>query len=203
MPIRLVRADGLLIRLHCSEGENNAIQERLSADCRRRFGCWSHGERISPRPAELHRFQHGQFTGEVMFITYLGPPGPPNGQNIWHATADFTWVSNGGTPASNILVNFELAVDGVTEHWTVTGADLGWGSGPGTYSSTIGTDMLNGLLTPNGPGGSTIIHVDIGTTTGDGLTGGHFDNSSFTLELAPVPAPSALCVLVGSLIISR
>jgi hypothetical protein len=139
-----------------------------------------------------------QFTGQIMFITYIGPPA---GQNIWHATADFTWISNGGTPASNILVNFELAVNGVTEHWTVTGADLGWGSGPGTYTGTIGTDMLNGLLTPNGPGGGTIIHVDIGTTTGDGLTGGHFDNSSFTLELAPVPAPSALFALAGGLVV--
>jgi hypothetical protein len=137
-----------------------------------------------------------QFTGQIMFITYIGPPA---GQNVWHATADFTWVSIGGTPASNILVNFELAIDGITEHWTVTGADLGWGSGPGTYTGTIGTDLLNGLLTPNGPGGSTIINVDIGTTTGDGLTGGHFDNSSFTLELAPVPAPSVLCVLLGGL----
>ena len=132
-----------------------------------------------------------QFSGQIMFITYIGPPA---GQNIWHATANFTWVSTGGTPASNVLVNFELAVNGITEHWTVTGADLGWGSGPGTYSGSISTDRLNGLITPNGPLGGTIIHVDIGTTTGGGLTGGHFDNSSFTLEIAPVPVPSALAL---------
>ena len=134
-----------------------------------------------------------QFSGQIMFITYIGPPA---GQNVWHATADFTWISTGGTPASNILVNFELAVNGITEHWTVTGADLGWGSGPGTYTGSIGTDRLNGLITANGPLGGTIIHVDIGTTTGDGLSGGHFDNSSFTLEIAPVPAPSALALLL-------
>jgi hypothetical protein len=135
-----------------------------------------------------------QFTGEVMFITYIGPPA---GQNLWHVTADFTWVSIGGTPASNILVNFELAVNGMTEHWTVTGADLGWGSGPGTYTGSIGTDTLNGPITPNGIGGSTIINVDIGTTTGGGLSGGHFVDSSFTLELAPVPAPASAYLLLG------
>jgi hypothetical protein len=141
-----------------------------------------------------------QFTGQIMFITYIGPPA---GQNVWHATADFTWISIGGTPASNVLVNFELAVDGITEHWTVTGADLGWGSGPGTYTGSISTDKLNGLLTPNGPGGSTIINVDIGTTTGGGLTGGHFDNSSFTLEVGPIPAPGAAWLLVGALMGNR
>lgn len=142
-----------------------------------------------------------QFTGQVMFITFIGPPA---GQNIWHATADFTWIANGGgTPASNVLVNFELAVNGMTKHWTVTGADLGWGSGPGTYTGSIGTDFLNGLISPNGPGGSSIIHVDIGTTTGGGLSGGHFDNSSFTLEIAPIPAPSSLAILGGTLLSRR
>jgi hypothetical protein len=132
------------------------------------------------------------FTGEVLFITYIGPP---VGQGVWHADADFTWISlPGGTPASNISVSVEVAVDGAFQEWTVTGSDLGWTSGPGTFSGQADTDSLNGLVTASGPMGGSIMHVFIAQSNGDGITGGHFADSTITLTLAPIPAPSALAI---------
>jgi hypothetical protein len=58
------------------------------------------------------------------------------------------------------LLDFSMYVDGgVQKTWTVTGADLGWGSGAGTYFGQLETDEFNGVAwhcrdrRPGGDGG--------------------------------------------------
>jgi len=106
--------------------------------------------------------------------------GPPAGVETMHATAHITFTSNGTTRADEMLISVRsLLVDGIKQ-WEFTGADLGFLPGAGTYTGTIGTDILNGKTAGGLPGFPSPLFIDIMAVNG-GLNGS-FSNSSIELE---------------------
>src|SRR5687767_904653 len=91
-----------------------------------------------PLPGQDH------FSGGAVAGTFIGPPG---GTVITGATFQITYVSDGVTPASDIEIFVDIPVGpSESREIHVTGADLGFGSGPGTFSGTLQTDALNGTV---------------------------------------------------------
>jgi hypothetical protein len=86
------------------------------------------------------------FSGGIMFVTLIGPI---DGMVITGTTFDITYVSDGATPASDLLLHGSVMVNDDFAEFTVTGADLGFGSGPGTFNGTLHTDSLNGEVWPS------------------------------------------------------
>ncbi|MHC5109264.1 MAG: hypothetical protein ACYTHJ_05240 [Planctomycetota bacterium] len=131
----------------------------------------------------------GQVALELLLI------GPDAGEKIWHAELDLTWVSDGTMPASNLIIHYTIPLEGGEGNWSITGADLGWGDGPGTYSAKIDTDALNGTVA------SPSMTLGLGDEGGGGLWG-QFVNSTFTLELndmgpvEPIPTASSWGILL-------
>lgn len=118
-------------------------------------------------------------TGEVTFMTGIGPA--PDLELV-HVTWDLTFVANASMAAADVSLYVKVPVDGGSKEWLVTGSDLGWGTTPGTYQATIGTDALNGLVwgSPFLPGAS-IIDVHIEKKGGGGIHG-QFVNSKLVME---------------------
>jgi len=109
--------------------------------------------------------------------------GPPVGVTVAHATLDITFQTNGVFPASELELEFEMYDDSGTKNsWIVSGADMGWSSGSGTHTATIGTDNFNGVawhfLAPD-----AIIDFSIATTTGMGGVTGKLTASTLTFDL--------------------
>jgi hypothetical protein len=139
-------------------------------------------EFVAPLPTD-------NYTGKILTATLIGPT---NDSHVLHATLAVTWNSHPNMPASDLGLEFTLPTVNGSEHWIVTGADLGFGDGPGTFTATLDSDDLNGIvfwpLPPN-----AIIHFDIFNATGTDGVWGQFQNSSLTLEIegeAPDPSGS-------------
>jgi hypothetical protein len=134
-----------------------------------------------PLPGQKH------FNGGIAFITAIGPAG---GSEVFNTTFDITLVSDGETPASDLIIVVGMLVgeeSPVYVETEVTGADLGFGAGPGAHHGTFETDALNGiavesfLLPPY-----SLIDLAIGGANGN-ITG-HFVNSTITFELVDFPS---------------
>jgi len=132
----------------------------------------------------------GEFSGGAMWVTAIGPIG---GNEISNATFDITFVSDGQTPASDLLLNVSLFIDepgGVVQVETVvTGADLGLGSGPGKFSGTFETTDLNGIAVENflvAP--NSTIDVIVDAVGGGGIQGtGYFVDSFIYFDIVTDP----------------
>lgn len=125
---------------------------------------------VFPVPIPGEEFFNGG--GSILFVTAIGPDA---GTEITNTTFDITYISDGFTPASDIFIEARLALEDRTAIFEVTGADLGFGSGPGTFTGELSTDIFNGIVV----GGflpSSIVHLTIGATTGgvDGV--GYFED---------------------------
>ena len=100
----------------------------------------SHGPTGSTFVAPLPELQ---LNSQLIFASLIGPK---VGETIAHTTLDIQWESNGVFPPSELLLDFRVFVNGgSSKSWTVTGADLGWGAGAGTYFGQLDTDELNGV----------------------------------------------------------
>ena len=78
----------------------------------------------------------------------------------------------------------------------ITGADLGFGSGSGTFTGTFETDELNGEVRQEFPDIPTVINLTIDSVAGGGIRGvGFFQDSFINLDVIPVPEPSTLGLL--------
>jgi hypothetical protein len=118
-------------------------------------------------------------SGSITFVTLVGPPA---GEEVLHTTFNLTFSSPaGGTPASEIVLELTLPVDGAHKTWVLHGADLGWPTATGTFSGSIGSDQLNGVLDA-GLFGFATPELAMGSNQG-GLTG-QYVNSTIALELA-------------------
>jgi len=121
--------------------------------------------------------------------------GPYEGTEITNTTFELTLVSDGTTPASDlsIILGIQLAQQGYTE-LSFTGADLGFGSGPNTFTATFSTDALNGVVE-----GSLLPYAFTELTffgaNGPLLGDYYFIDSSFTFDLIPAPAPGSAFIL--------
>jgi hypothetical protein len=140
------------------------------------------------------------FTGGAISISAIGPPA---GTIITNTTFDITYVSDGATPASNLLLEVSVQVDNDFAELSLTGADLGFGGGPGTFVGTLQTDVFNGVVWQSffPP---TNVHIHIQSTTG-GIDGtAFFVDSAIIFDVIPVPAPAGVPLLaLGLLQIGR
>jgi hypothetical protein len=129
--------------------------------------------------------------GAILFATLIGPP---NGTTIYDTNLDITYVSDGVTPASDLVIVISMNIDGQSHELDITGADLGFGGGSGTFEGTLQTDLFNGVISGGLPPNSTI-NLQIGSTTG-GVNGtAYFVDSFIYLTVqkpGPVPALSAI-----------
>jgi hypothetical protein len=129
-----------------------------------------------PIPGQEH------FDGGAAWVTLIGPL---EGMDITGTTFDITYVSDGSTPASDLLLNVTAQVDLEFVEFTVTGADLGFGSGPGTFEGTFHTEALNGevwpsfLVAPN-----SLVDLIIDSTSGGIQGSGYFVDSFITFDIA-------------------
>ncbi len=110
-------------------------------------------------------------------------------------------MSDGATPASEIQLHGTVQVDNDFAEFTVTGEDLGFGSGPGTFKGTFSTDALNGVVWPSPlfPPHS-IVDLQIDAING-GIEGyGYFVDSFINFDVIPAPpcVPSCPADLDGN-----
>ncbi|HZM00962.1 MAG TPA: hypothetical protein VFD43_12000 [Planctomycetota bacterium] len=115
-------------------------------------------------------------------ITFVSLVGPASGNEVLHTTWNLTYTApHGGTPASDLILELTMPIEGPDAELVVTGADLGWPSATGTFSGSIDSDALNGVLA-QGLFGFVVPELVILSTDG-GVTG-QFVDSTITLELA-------------------
>ncbi|HZM00960.1 MAG TPA: hypothetical protein VFD43_11990 [Planctomycetota bacterium] len=106
--------------------------------------------------------------------------GPAPGQELFHVTWDLTYVSShGGTQAADVILELTVPLESGPATMTVTGADLGWPAAAGTFTGSLSSDLLDGILAGTGP--STEFGLSIRTATGGVI--GNFTDSAITLEL--------------------
>ena len=121
-------------------------------------------------------------TGQILFITYLGPP---QGY-VTKVSLDLTFITDGTFPAEDLAFDVHAPTLPGFPEWFVTGADLGWGQGAGTWTGTIETESLNGeIFNPGGP--FSIWDVTILTASGVGGVTGQFIDSAIVIEYSLTP----------------
>ena len=131
------------------------------------------------------------FDGGALFVTFIGPI---EDAIVTNTTFDITYVSDGTTPAADLSIHISVQVDNDFAHFTVTGADLGFGSGPGTFSGSYQTGELNGLVWPSfffPP--YSIVDADVGSVNGGIQGSGYFVDSTITFDLVPPPQCTETC----------
>jgi hypothetical protein len=117
--------------------------------------------------------------GAITIVSLLGPAA---GNVVLHTTWNLTYTApHGGTPAADVILELTMPLAGTDAEMVVTGAALGWPSTTGTFSGTIDSDALNGVLA-QGLFGFTVPELVILSTQGGVL--GQFVDSTITLELA-------------------
>ncbi|MHC5027085.1 MAG: hypothetical protein ACYTGR_10045 [Planctomycetota bacterium] len=127
------------------------------------------------------------YTGGIMFVTLIGPDA---GVVTYDTLFEVTFVSDGATPASDLHLTVGTFRDGVYKEVVVNGSDLGFGSGPGTFTGTLTTDALNGEA-EGGLFPFSTVNLEVGAINGqiDGV--GYFVDSFITFDVAgenPCPA---------------
>ncbi len=130
-------------------------------------------------PVPIPGRQH--FNGGVAFVTAIGPLGS---YEVTDAVFDIVYVSDGKTPAKDILIEASIATESgyLTTH--VSGADLGFGSGPGTFEGSFSTHDLDGVVLPGFLGPNSLVDLTLGAVNG-GIEGeGYFDHSAINLAVS-------------------
>ncbi len=140
------------------------------------------------------------FTGGAMKVLALGPV---EGSIITNTTFDVTYVSDGRIAASDLEIFLSVQVDNAFSELTVTGADLGFGSGEGTFTGSLTTDALNGMVwqCPDCP--HSMLDLTITALSERASEGSFFIDSLITLDLAPpkaVPEPASLSLLAAGIL---
>ena len=131
------------------------------------------------------------FNGGLLWVTLIAPD---EGTIITNTTYHITFVSDGATPASELLIELGVKVgDGIAE-FTVIGADLGFGSGPGVFHGKLTTDAFNGETWQPPALPFSTADLFIAATTG-GINGsGYFVDSFVMFDVIPVQDPDTLVI---------
>ena len=146
-----------------------------------------------PIPGQDH------FSGGILFVTAIGPEA---GTEITNTTFDITYVSDGFTPASDMFIEASIQLEDGFATFEVTGADLDFGSGPGTFTGEFSTDMLNGIVVGSFLP-SSIVHLTIGSIQG-GIDGtAYFEDSFIYFDVINVPAPAAAALFGCAAVVHR
>ena len=113
------------------------------------YPCWAghisghqDSDPVFPVPIPGKEFVEGGGDDGAVFIA--SAIGPAKGTTITNTRFDITYVSDGITPASDMVIGVSAPVDTQFRDFHITGADLGFGSGSGTFTGTFETDELNG-----------------------------------------------------------
>ncbi len=132
------------------------------------------------------------FDGGVLFVTFIGPL---EDSVITKTTFDITYVSDGATPASDLFMEITVQVDDKFRDFCLSGADLGFGSGPGTFVGTLETDVLNGVVGVGFLPPNSIAELFVDAVGGGGIQGsGFFVDSFITFDVIPPPdCPGGEC----------
>jgi hypothetical protein len=144
-------------------------------------------------PMPIPGAEHCCGDGSILWVTMIGPI---DDYVIINTTFEITYVSDGATPASDIQLHGTAMVDGGFAEFIVTGADLGFGSGPGTFTGTYETDALNGVADESfffPP--YSIVDLQIDAVTGGIQGSSYFEDSFITCDVVPAPPcePPAVC----------
>lgn len=118
--------------------------------------------------------------GSIIFLTAIGPAGETQ---ILGTKITVTFVSDGATPARDLLIVIQPQVNQGNPELEVTGADLGFGSDPGTYHGSIETDFFNGEVWEFSGFGSSIVDLEIGAVNGGVEGTAYFVDSFVTFDL--------------------
>lgn len=130
------------------------------------------------------------FNGGILFVSLIGPVGD---SLITNTTFDITYVSDGATPASEIQLHGTFHVDGQTVGFIVTGKDLGFGEGAGTFKGTYSTESLNGIADTGFFPPYSAVDLQIDAVNG-GINGsGYFVDSFITCDVVPAPPCTLPC----------
>ncbi len=122
--------------------------------------------------------------GAILFVTLIGPV---DDHVITNTTFDITYITDGATPASDIQIHGLISLEGGSAGFIVTGADLGFGGGAGTFNGTFETDALNGIASQGFFPPYSIVDLQI-DAVGGGIQGNaHFVNSFITCDVIPAP----------------
>ncbi len=164
------------------------------------YPCWAghiaghqDSDPVFPVPIPGREF----FDGGALFVTAIGPV---EGTIITNTQFDITYASDGITPASDIAIDVSAPVDGRFREVHITGADLGFGSGPGTFTGMFETDELNGEVWQFPDFSNSLIDIRIDSVAG-GIQGiGFFQDSFINMDVIPVPEPSTLGLLTLGII---
>ena len=107
--------------------------------------------------------------------------GPPPGLEVFQATWTVAYVTpHGGTPASDLVLELSLPLEGGGPPMVVTGADLGWPAAAGAFSGSFTSNAIAGVV---GQGPNTTAQVTIHSTTG-GVVGAV--KAWIVLEMEPI-----------------
>ncbi len=119
---------------------------------------------------------------------------------ITNTTFDITYVSDGATPASDLFMEITVQVDDKFRDFCLSGADLGFGSGPGTFEGTLETEDLNGVVWPGFFPPNSIVELVVDVVGGGAVQGTAFFVDSFiTFDVIPPPdCPGGECGTGGS-----
>ena len=127
------------------------------------------------------------FTGGVLFVTLIGPV---EDTVITNTVFHIHYVSDGATPASDLALVVSVMVDKGSPEIIVTGADLGFRGGAGTFLGTFETDAFNGVVWQSRFPHS-MVDLQIDAVGGGGIQGtAHFVASEITFDVIP---PSECC----------
>lgn len=130
------------------------------------------------------------FNGGVLFVSLIGPVG---GSLITNTTFDITYVSDGATPASEIQLHGTFHVDGQAVGFIVTGKDLGFTDGAGTFKGTYSTDVVNGVADEGFFPPYSVVDLQIDSVNG-GINGtAYFVDSFITCDVVPAPPCKPPC----------
>ena len=150
---------------------------------------------VFPIPLPGEEFWNGN--GAVFFVTFIGPLA---GSVVTNTTYDITYFSDGTTPASELFMEFSMQIDNVFVEFSLTGADLGFGNGPGTFHGTLQTDAFNGVVSQGFPGPNSTIEFVVDVVGGGAVQGdAHFIDSFMLLDVNPLPdCPGQECGTGGA-----
>lgn len=142
------------------------------------------------------------FDGGFLFVDGFGPE---VGTIITNTTVHIMYVSDGATPASDIDIHIALGVNDTFQETVITGADLGFVSGAGTFVGSISTADLNGVASSFfAP--TSALSLQIGSIYDPPLIdgSGYFVNSTIVFDVIPVPEPGTIALLaVAALLVRR
>jgi len=135
-----------------------------------------------PVPLTTWTWDFGSFDFNGPGIS-ISPFGPEAAEPVWKTRIEVEFDANGSMPASDLFFQVVLPIDGTSVLWQFTGADLGFPSAGGSYSSSLETDLFAGLVTK--PQGFPFTPLEVLMSTTSGPMIGHMESLTLTFEIGP------------------